>query len=314
MSKTVNLKSFKSLIELFEAFPDEQSAIDHLRALRWKNGAFCPYCGGTRIMHFSDKRTHKCSDCRQRFSIKVGTIFEDTKLPLRKWFAAIWLITAHKKGIASTQLATDLSITQKSAWFVLHRLRYAARTKSFARPLAGEVEADSTFVGGNPRNKPLSKRAQLAKSGAKTEKIVVHGVMQRAAEGEVSQARAFTLPNASGPAIQANVRANVEPGSTLYTDAWRSYRKLKAEYVHKWVDHGVSYVDGTIHTNGIEGFWSLFKRQYHGTHHWISRKHMDAYLNEMCYRWNRRDMGAGERVNDFLGNVEGRLTYKALIA
>jgi transposase-like protein len=131
------IQSFDSLLELFEAFPDEQSCIDHLRAIRWENGEFCPYCGSTRVYHFSDQRTHKCGDCRQRFSIKVGTIFEDTKLPLRKWYAAIWLITSHKKGIASPQLARDLKITQKSAWFVLHRLRYAARTKSFNRPLEG---------------------------------------------------------------------------------------------------------------------------------------------------------------------------------
>lgn len=131
-------REFTSLYQFFEVFPDEQSAIDHLRAIRWHDGAFCPYCNSKRVMHFSDNRTHKCHDCRQRFSIKVGTIFEDTKLPLRKWFAAVWLITSHKKGIASTQLAKDLQITQKTAWFVLHRLRYAARTRSFNRPLSGE--------------------------------------------------------------------------------------------------------------------------------------------------------------------------------
>lgn len=315
MSKAArNLKSFKSLIELFEAFPDEQTAIDHLRALRWKNGAFCPYCGSTRVMHFSDKRTHKCSDCRQRFSIKVGTIFEDTKLPLRKWFAAIWLITAHKKGIASTQLATDLNITQKSAWFVLHRLRYAARTKSFARPLAGDVESDETFIGGKVTNMSARKRNARGNPKGTVGKTIVHGFLQRG-EGEgVSQVRAATIADVGGPTIQASVRANVEPGSKLYTDAWRAYRGLNGEYEHSYVDHRTTYVDGATHTNSLEGVWSLFKRQYHGTHHWISQKHMDAYLDEMCYRWNRRDIGAGERVNDFLAQVEGRLTYKALIA
>lgn len=309
------LKQFKSLIEVFEAFPDEQSSIDHLTAIRWKNGAFCPYCKSMRIMHFSDKRTHKCSDCRQRFSIRVGTVFENTKLPLRKWFAAIWLITNHKKGIASTQLAEDLNITQKSAWFVLHRLRYASRTKSFARPLAGEVEADSTFVGGKPHNMHKARRKALGDPRKQLGKTVVHGVLARGDDETVSQVRAATLPDASGPAIQGHVRANVELGAVLYTDAWRSYRKLKAEYVHRWIDHGITYADGTIHTNSIEGFWSLFKRQYHGTHHWISKKHMDAYLAEMCYRWNRRAMTADERVNDLLAETEGkRLTYKALIA
>jgi transposase-like protein len=315
MSKAArDLKSFKSLIELFEVFPDEQAAIDHLTAIRWMGGAFCPYCKSTRIMHFSDKRTHKCSDCRQRFSIKVGTIFEDTKLPLRKWFAAIWLITAHKKGIASTQLATDLCITQKSAWFVLHRLRYAARTKSFARPLAGAVESDETLLGGKAKNMSKAKRERLGNPKGPQGKTIIHGFLQRGDEQTPSQARAMAIPDPGGPTIQAGVRANVEPGSKLYTDAWRAYRGLRGDYEHHWVDHRITYVDGDCHTNGLEGFWSLFKRQYHGTHHWISEKHVDAYLNEMCYRWNRRDQGAGERVNDFLAQVEGRLTYKALIA
>lgn len=160
------LQHFDSLLDLMQAFPDEQTCIDHLRAIRWKSGPFCPYCGSTRVYDFSDKRTHKCADCRQRFSIKVGTIFEDTKLPLRKWFTAIWLITSHKKGIAGAQLARDLKITQKSAWFVLHRLRYAAKAKSFNRPLKGEVEADETFLGGKERNKHMNKRAR--KGGGST--------------------------------------------------------------------------------------------------------------------------------------------------
>src|SRR6476619_7825275 len=135
-------QGFDTLFEMMSAIPDEQSAIDHFTAIRWKNGAFCPHCGSTKVYHFSDKRTHKCGDCRQRFSIKVGTIFEDTKLPLRKWFMAIWLITSHKKGIASTQLAKDLKITQKTAWFVMHRLREASKSGSFNKSLDGVVEVD----------------------------------------------------------------------------------------------------------------------------------------------------------------------------
>ena len=135
------LQSFNSLIQMMEAIPDEQTAINHIRAIRWKNGAFCPHCGSVRVYHFSDERTHKCGDCRKRFSIRVGTIFEDSKLPLRKWMLAIWMITSHKKGIASTQLAKDIGITQKSAWFVTQRLREAARTQSFNRPLREDVES-----------------------------------------------------------------------------------------------------------------------------------------------------------------------------
>lgn len=159
-------QTFTSLYDFFEAIPDEQAAIDHFRAIRWKNGGHCPHCGHDKIYHFKDKKTHKCGSCRKRFSIKVGTIFEDTKIPLRKWMAAIWLITSHKKGIASTQLAKDIKVTQKTAWFMLHRLRHAAKTKSFNRPLEGEVELDETYVGGRESNKQKSKRKPGTQGGS----------------------------------------------------------------------------------------------------------------------------------------------------
>jgi len=308
------LKQFDSLFALFEAFPNEQTAIDHFTAIRWKSGAFCPYCGSTRVMHFSDKKTHKCSDCRQRFSIKVGTIFEDTKLPLRKWFAAIWLITSHKKGIASTQLAKDLKITQKSAWFVLHRLRYAARTKSFARPLEGKVEADETYVGGKAKNMSKARRAKSGVGIGGQGKTIVMGVLEREAEDKPREVRAMVIPNNTTKTIQAAVRAHVAPGSLLMTDSASAYLGM-AEFTHESVNHNQQeFARGPFHTNSIEGFWSLFKRQYHGTHHHISAKHLDAYVGEMCYRQNRCEMGEGARVNDLLSHTEGRLTYKALIA
>jgi transposase-like protein len=170
-------QQFETLIQMMSAFPDEQTAIDHLTAIRWKGGAFCPLCGSAKVYHFSDKRTHKCGDCRKRFSIKVGTIFEDSKIELRKWMMAIWLITAHKKGIASTQLAKDIGVTQKTAWFMLHRLRFAAQTKSFNRPLDGEVEADETFIGGKEKNKHAWQRTG-GKQGGKG-KVIVLGILER---------------------------------------------------------------------------------------------------------------------------------------
>ena len=146
-------KEFFSLVELTRAIPDEKAAIDHFTAIRWKNGAFCPYCGGVRIYHLGDKKNHKCADCRARFSIKVGTIFESTKLPLRTWMLAIWFITSHKKGISSVQLAKDLDVTQRTAWFIMHRLRHAARTRSFNPPLVGQVEVDETLIGGKAKKR-----------------------------------------------------------------------------------------------------------------------------------------------------------------
>jgi transposase-like protein len=304
------LKSFDSLFDLFEAFPDEQSCVDHLRAIRWRDGEFCPHCGGLRIYHFSDRKTFKCGDCRQRFSIKVGTIFEDTKLPLRKWFAAIWMITNHPKGIASTTLAKDLKITQKSAWFVLHRLRHAARTPSFNAPLKGTVEADTTFVGGKEKNKHAADRKGGTQGGAG--KDVVLGIVER--EGEL---RATHVKDAKGVTLKGEVRANVEAGATVMTDEDRSFRGLDNTHAHHAVNHSAGeYVrlGGFVHTNSIESVWALLKRQIVGVHHWVSSKHLQRYVDEMAWRFNRRDMKPSPRMNDLFGCVEGRLTYKALVA
>ena len=296
-----------SLYQFFEVFPDEQAAIDHLRAIRWRDGACCPHCNSKRVMHFSDKRTHKCHDCRQRFSIKVGTIFEDTKLPLRKWFAAIWLITSHKKGVASTQLAKDLQITQKTAWFVLHRLRYAAKTKSFNAPLSGAVELDETLFGGKEQNKHKSKRNESAHGTAG--KTIVFGMLER--DGEV---RARIVKDIKARTVRGIVFDNVADKSVLLTDEHVSYKSLDyGPYQRFSVNHSAGeYGRGPVHINGIEGVWSLFKRQVYGIHHHISPKHLDAYLGEMCYRYSRRDLEECQRVDDLLSQIEGRLTYKAL--
>ena len=306
------IQSFKTLPQMFAAFPTEQSAIDHLTALRWAGGKFCPLCGNAdekKIGTLTGTNTHKCYACRKRFSIKVGTIFQDTKLPLRTWFAAIWMITNHPKGIASTTLATDLGITQKSAWFVLHRLRHAARTDSFNAPLSGEVEVDETFMGGKETNKPKSKRVKHTGHGADGKTIVL-GFKQR--NGEV---RAGVIDNVRSGTLHPIVTQNVAEGSTVYTDEHSGYGTLRYFYDHQRVSHSKGeYVRGKASTNGIESIWALFKRQYVGTHHWISPKHMDAYLNEMTFRLNRRDLDKGQRHNALLSQIEGPLPYKALIA
>jgi transposase-like protein len=302
-------QQFDSLFELMEAFPTEQHAIDQLRALRWGSDdqhAYCPYCGSTRVMHFSDKKTHKCSDCRKRFSIKVGTIFHDSKISLRKWFMAIWLITSHKKGIASTQLAKDIKVTQKTAWFMLHRLRHATETASFNTPLKGDVEVDETYVGGKSKNMHAKDR----KERKQYDKAAVMGARERGGE-----LRTKHIPSPTRDALQGMVRDNVEPGSKVHTDANLKYRGLGDAFQHDFVSHSDGeYVRDMVHTNGIESVWALFKRQLIGTHHWVSKKHLQAYLNEMTWRLNRREQGEGERVNSFLSKTEGRLTYKELTA
>ncbi len=304
--------TFKTLPEMLAAFPTEQSAIDHLTAIRWANGKFCPQCGnadGSKIGTLKGTNFHKCYACRKRFSIKVGTIFQDTKLPLRTWYAAIWMITNHPKGIASTTLASDLGITQKSAWFVLHRLRHAARTDSFNAPLSGEVAVDETAIGGLEKNKHASKKKHAGRGSVG--KTIVMGLVAK--NGEV---RAGVIEGVDGRTLHGVIRAHVMPGSTVVTDQHRGYRGLSAAYVHRTVNHGAGeYVDREgFSTNSVESLWALFKRQYHGTHHWMSPKHLDRYVTEVCYRLNRRDLSRGERVNSLLAQIEGPMPYKVLIA
>jgi hypothetical protein len=304
------LQTFKTLPQLFAAFPTEQTAVDHFTAIRWAGGEFCAVngCADAKIFHFKDGKTHKCSVCRARFSIRVGTIFQDTKLPLRTWFAAIWMITNHPKGIASTTLATDLGITQKTAWFVLHRLRHAARTVSFNGPLKGEVAADETLLGGKEGNKHAHKRTK-GHSGT-AGKTIVMGLVEKG--GEV---RAGVIDGANKTTMQEIIVHHVEAGATLVTDEHRGYQGLNGRFNHQTVNHrDGEYVRDGFTTNGVESLWALFKRQYHGTHHWISPKHMDAYVTEMCFRLNRRALSKGELVNGLLGQSEGPLPYKVLIA
>ena len=304
------MREFKSLSELTSKIRSEQSAIDYFTSIRWRNGAFCPYCGSVKVYHFGDKKTHKCGDCLQRFSIKVGTVFEGSKIPLRKWLMAIWLLTSHKKGIASTQLAKDIGVTQKTAWFIAHRIRHAKDTKSYNKPLEGEVEVDETFVGGKAKNRHKDKRGNSGVTGGAGKAIVV-GAVER--KGRVV---ARVVENVRADTLTQFVRDNVSPSVDLVsTDKWVGYKHLGKEFPHVAVDHAAGeYVRGRAHTNTIEGYWSQLKRQIFGVHHWVSGKHLGRYVSESSWRYNRRDLGEGERLNALIVGSDGRLTYQGLIA
>ena len=303
------IQQFDSIFDLLKGFPDELSAIKHFEAIRWKGGAFCPYCGSIRIYHFSDKKTHKCGDCRKRFSIKVGTIFEDSKIGLQKWFMAIWLITSQKKDIASTQLAKDISVTQKTAWFMLHRLRCAAQTKSFNRSLDGPVEADETFVDGKEKNNHSHKK--LNRGRGAVGKIPALGIKSR--DGEV---RFEKVDDLTGSSAKDMIRRNVKAGATLLTDEARVYRGLDGEHNHYTVNHSAGEYAGWyfFHTNTIESVWAFLNQQIISIHHFVSAKHLQCYLDEMMFRQNRRDVAEGDHVNMLLDAASGkRLLYKELI-
>lgn len=301
---------FKSLFDLLKVIPDEQAAIDHFTAIRWKNGAFCPLCGSTKVYHFSDKRTHKCGDCRKRFSIKVGTIFQDTKIPMQKWLMAVWLITSHTKGIASTTLARDIDVTQKSAWFMLHRLRAAATTESFNAALDGVIEADEPFIGGKEKNKHTRDRKGGTQGGKG--KAVVFGMLDR--DGVH---RAIYTDDQRAKTVQGIIDAHVAPGSAVMTDEHASFVGLSGRYYHHTGNHSAGeYVrDFCIHTNGIESVWARLKRQIVGIHHVVSPKHLSRYLDERTWRFNHRDQAEGARLNNLLASADRNpLTYRELVA
>jgi transposase-like protein len=302
---------FKNLLELNKLIPDEDAAVAHFEALRWKDGEYCILCGGTEpLIHFADKRRHRCPQCDGRFTIRIGTIFEDSRLPLRTWMLAIWYISSHKKGIASTQLAKDLGVTQKTAWFMMHRLRYSARTRSFNRPLKGNVEIDETFVGGKAKNRHKSERGKIKETGAYPKAVVI-GAVQR--EGSVI---AEVIPDTKVATVESFVRATVSTEADMVvTDAYVGYKNLGPDFKHESIDHlAGEYVRGKAHTNTIEGFWSQLKRQIYGIHHFVSAKHLSRYVDESAWRYNRRATEDAPRFNDFLMGTAGRLTYKALIA
>jgi transposase-like protein len=272
---------FNSLIELLDKFPTEEACRQYLIEQRWNGKPVCPHCGVDKKPYVIEGgKRYKCSDkdCGKKFSVTVGTFFENSNIGLRTWFAAMYLITAHKKGISSCQLSRDLNIHQKTAWFILHRIRGMVASQA-PEMLKDEVQVDETFVGGKDKNRHASK-----KKGHADEKTMVFGALQK--DGKV---RTKVIPNVTGSSLQGAVKEFVATGSTMVSDDWRGYHALKHDYVHVVVNHsnGV-YVNGSFHTNGIENFWSLFKRGIIGIYHQVSPKHLQAYADEFAYRYNTR--------------------------
>jgi transposase-like protein len=305
------LKSFKTLAELNRVFGDNKVALSHFKSIRWRDGEFCPHCGHDKVYGLKREGIYRCAQCRKNFSILVGTIFENSKLPLHVWFGAIWLLTNHPKGIASTTLARDLGITQKSAWFVLHRLRYAARTRSFNKPpLTGLVEVDETYVGGRSANRHKSQRRKRKGNAGVVNKTPVIGAVERGGD-VIARVAKFGVGEAEG-----FIKQVVSPSADLIvTDAHPAYAAMTNLPQHEMINHHQGeYVRGQAHTNTIESVWALLKRQIVGTHHWVSPKHLQQYVDEMAWRLNRRELSPQGRINALFAAVEGRLTYKALTA
>jgi len=285
-------------------FSDVDRAHKFATRLRWPKGIECPRCGSKEHSYISTRRFWFCKGCKKQFTVKVASIFEDSPLGMDKWMLAVWLIVTCKNGISSYEIANHLGITQKSAWHLMHRIRKAMQSGSFAK-FSGHVEVDETFLGGKARNMHIAQRQRRITSTGGYDKVPVMGILERG--GKV---RVKVVPNRKKHALQTEVRKHVEAGSALYSDALLSYSGLASEYAHQVIDHAVAYVDGNVHTNGLENFWSLLKRSIRGTYVSVEPYHLHRYLDEQALRFNERKMSAADKFAMVMGNVSGkRLTW-----
>jgi len=306
----------KTLREAILFFADYENCKKAVEAIRWPDGIVrCPTCGSDRVTYLANQRRWKCYENhpRKQFSLKVGTIFEDSAIGLEKWLPALWLITTCKNGISSYELARALGVTQKTAWFMLSRLRLALQSETGGK-LDGHVEADETFIGGKARNMHAVKRKRLGISQSRSMigKVAVMGLLQR--HGEGSKVRTQVIMNRKKHQLESIVVENVEQGAALYTDSLRSYDRMAARgYIHGVIDHAEQYVDGEVHTNGLENFWSLLKRAIKGTYVSVEPFHLFRYLDEQAFRFNNRKGSDAMRFALALKGILGkRLTYTGL--
>ena len=306
----ISLSKFKSYLDLTTYFSTEKICEEHLATIRWNGKLVCPYkeCQHDNIYKLKDGK-YKCGKCRRKYSVRVGTIFQDSKIPLRKWFASIYLITSHKKSISSIQLGKDIGVQQKTAWFLLHRVRQTfGITTDEDNKLSGTIEADETFMGGAEGNKHKHKRTENTQGRSVATKSAVAGVIERGGE-----LRAQVIPDTSGYHLRPFVVKNVAFGSKLMTDEWTGYKGLKQLFDHKHIDHSIGeYTNGNVHCNSMEGFWSLLKRGINGIYHAVSVKHLQAYIDEYQFRYNTRNYSECFRFDSMLNNIGSHLTYKQL--
>jgi transposase-like protein len=312
------MKGISTLVEAIAFFSDESRAHDFAVRMRWPHGPACPRndCGNAdpkRIQALPKRRKWRCKECGRDFTVKVGTIYEDSALPMSKWMPAVWLLASNRNGISSCELARALGVSQKSAWHMLHRIRAAFATPTHEQ-LSGEVEADETFFGPKARNKRgnvgLAQKTGKKALGPWANRTIVMGMVERG-----GRARAWVVPNTRRVTLMPRIREHIAPGSTVYTDASHSYHDVSKEYVHAVIDHAVKYVEGNVHTNSIENFWSVLKRTMAGTYIAARPWHLDAYLDEQIYRFNSRKEKDGDRFVSAVKAADGkRLTWRALVA
>lgn len=308
------LSHFNSLLEVMDYFKDEKVANQYLNRVRWEEHPVCPHCASEKIYCFSDCKRFKCKSCRKQFTARIGTIFENSKIPLRKWFVAIYVFLAHKKGISSHQLARDIRVTQKTAWFMLHRIRHLLGIENDdTEKMSGTVSIDESWVGGKNKNRHKDKKYQYIRNNTGDrefkDKTPILGFMTAA-----GRVRTIVVSEVKKHIILPLVYRNVKVGSKVVTDDWRSYRLLSTNFDHEIVRHGdgrYSSYNG-YSTNNLEGFWTWIKRMVIGIYHKVSRKYMQYYANEATFRYNTRTLSDVDRLVYALSNSNGCLKHKML--
>lgn len=303
----IDTKKFNSIMDLLQTFHDEQVCIEHLEMLRWSGYVVSPFDTTSKVYKCKNNKYH-CKNTDKKFNVKTGTMFDNTKIKLQKWFLAIWLVTSHKKGISSLQLHRDLNVTQKTAWFMLQRIRKCFGIEN-NNDLDNDVEADETYVGGKNKNRHKNKKVEQSQGRSSKDKTPVVGVLERG--GKVN---AQKVENVQRKTLSQIVIASVKESANLYTDEWVGYNGLNKMYNHSIVHHGQGeFVNGDTHTNTLEGFWSLLKRGIIGIYHFVSRKHLQDYVDEFVFRYNTRQHTEAGRINHLLSNMCVRTTYRGLI-
>ena len=314
---TVNAPLPKTLTEAIRHFATWENCRDYLVSRRWPKGVTCPVCGSTSVYFDNGRKGWECKTRhpKRKFTLKTGTIFEDSALGLDKWLPAVWLIANAKNGISSHELARALGVTQKTAWFMLHRIRLAMQDDDDGGTLGGEVEVDESYIGGKARNMHASRKARMVRGtgGAGSGKMVVMGLLVRTTKDRPSRVRTSLVPNTRKHRLQGKVHEMVAPGAMVYTDALKSYEGLNETFVHGVIDHAVSYAEGNVHTKGLENFWSLLKRGLNGTYVSVEPYHLFRYLDEQAFRFNTRKESDAARFRAVVDNIVGRrLTYDSL--